>query len=63
MLSELFSQFPESPGSGADAGWESTQKVSRNTFAGTAGGTYIIKSAVFSTAASDPSDCPHLLLN
>lgn len=59
ILSQLFRQFPECSESGPDLGWESTQQVLGNTFASTAGGTYIIKSDTFSTATSDPTDCPH----
>lgn len=40
-------QFPQSSGSGPDLGWEYTQQVLRNTFAGTAGGTNIITSGIF----------------
>lgn len=47
ILSELFRQFPECSGSGPGLGWECTQRVLRNTFASTAGGTSIIKSGIF----------------
>lgn len=59
ISSELFRQFPQCSGTGPDLGWESTQQVLRNIFASTAGGTHIIKSGIFSTVTSDPSDFPH----